>query len=53
MSPHAVRAAPGAGAYLLGMCEGNHCVGGTEGKDAGNGRIVVARQFYYEDGSCE
>lgn len=36
---------PGApnedGGYLLGLCEGNHCAGGKEGRDAGNGRIIV------------
>ena len=31
------------GAYLLGMCEGNFCVGGSEGKKPGNGRIVVSQ----------
>lgn len=31
------------GALLLGLCEGNHCAGGSEGRDAGNGRIVVSQ----------
>jgi hypothetical protein len=27
---------------LLGLCEGNHCVGGARGRDSGNGKIVVS-----------
>lgn len=27
--------------YLLGLCEGNHCKEGSEGKDRGNGKVVV------------
>jgi len=27
--------------YVLGLCEGNHCKEGDEGKDKGNGRVVV------------
>ena len=30
--------------YLLGLCEGNKCHGGKEGKKAGNGRIQVYRK---------
>jgi len=28
--------------YFLGLCEGNHCKGGAEGRDPGNGRIIVS-----------
>ena len=31
------------GSFLLGLCEGNSCMGGAEGKQPGNGRIVVAQ----------
>jgi len=27
--------------YVLGLCEGNHCLDGEDGMDAGNGKIVV------------
>lgn len=37
---------------LLGLCEGNHCVGGERGRDRGNGRIVVSSLHRYDDGSC-
>jgi len=37
---------------LLGLCEGNHCVGGEKGRDRGNGRIVVSNLHRYKDGSC-
>lgn len=29
------------GLYLIALCEGNHCAGGADGRDAGNGRMVV------------
>ena len=29
--------------FLLGLCEGNYCVGGSKGREPGNGRIVVTR----------
>lgn len=29
---------------LIGLCEGNNCVGGDEGKEAGNGRLVVMKR---------
>jgi uncharacterized protein YjiK len=28
---------------LLGLCEGNYCVGGKKGKERGNGKIVASR----------
>ena len=37
---------------LLGLCEGNHCVGGETGRDRGNGRIIVSDLHRHEDGSC-
>lgn len=37
---------------LLGLCEGNHCVGGEKGRERGNGRIVVSRVHRDDDGSC-
>lgn len=27
--------------YILGLCEGNHCAEGTQGKDKGHGKVVV------------
>ena len=30
-----------SGSYMLGLCEGNHCLGGRKGRDSGNGRIAV------------
>ncbi|KAI8111540.1 hypothetical protein M9435_004040 [Picochlorum sp. BPE23] len=36
---------------LLGLCEGNHCQGGSRGRDRGNGKIVVSTlQQTAEDG---
>ncbi|KAK9824334.1 hypothetical protein WJX72_009522 [[Myrmecia] bisecta] len=32
------------GKYLLGLCEGNHCVGGHRGRDPGNGLMIVSKQ---------
>ena len=26
---------------MLGLCEGNHCLGGRKGRASGNGRIAV------------
>jgi hypothetical protein len=42
------------GPLLLGLCEGNFCAGGSAGRDAGNGRIVVSqlRAGDGEDGAC-
>lgn len=37
--------------FLLGLCEGNHCVGGHKGKESGHGRIVVMERTYSE-GRC-
>jgi hypothetical protein len=31
-------------AYLLGLCEGNRCLGGVEGRRPGGGRIQVFRR---------
>lgn len=42
-----------AGAWLLGLCEGNLCVGGSQGKDPGQGRIVVSQLENYENGTCK
>eukprot|EP00899_Mesostigma_viride_P021195 jgi/Mesvir1/29077/Mv18383-RA.1 len=39
--------------YLLGMCEGNHCKGGREGRDSGNGRVVVMKKTATSDGICK
>jgi hypothetical protein len=30
--------------YLLGLCEGNFCVGGPKGRTPGNGRLIVLKQ---------
>ncbi|KAL4438157.1 hypothetical protein ABPG77_010518 [Micractinium sp. CCAP 211/92] len=40
------------GPFLLGLCEGNHCKGGEEGQDPGNGRIIVSELRWNKDGSC-
>lgn len=37
---------------LLGLCEGNYCVGGEQGKEPGNGRIVVSSLQRKDDGTC-
>lgn len=37
---------------MLGLCEGNHCQGGSKGRDGGNGRIVVSKLTHTDDGSC-
>ncbi len=29
--------------WLLGLCEGNFCKGGREGREAGNGRIIASK----------
>lgn len=36
---------------LVGLCEGNYCVGGKKGRKAGNGRLVVMKRVM-QDGSC-
>lgn len=39
--------------YLLGLCEGNHCMGGGKGKERGNGRILIMkREEEPESGAC-
>lgn len=40
------------GPYLLGLCEGNYCVGGSKGREKGNGRVVVSKLEWSEDGGC-
>ncbi|PSC67394.1 hypothetical protein C2E20_8907 [Micractinium conductrix] len=40
------------GAFLLGLCEGNYCKGGGEGREPGNGRIVVSKLQWDSDGGC-
>lgn len=40
------------GPFLLGLCEGNHCQGGEEGRDKGNGRIIVSELQWQKDGVC-
>lgn len=37
--------------YMLGLCEGNHCLGGKKGRESGNGIIVVAKKVQY-DNTC-
>ncbi len=37
-------------AYMLGLCEGNYCLGGSQGADPGNGRIVVSQLEFFADG---
>ncbi|KAI3426207.1 hypothetical protein D9Q98_008584 [Chlorella vulgaris] len=44
-----------SGAYLLGLCEGNYCKGGSEGKEPGNGRIIISQYKEWSDengGGC-
>ena len=36
----------------MGLCEGNHCKGGKEGRDQGNGRIVLAQLGKTLTGEC-
>uniref|UniRef100_A0A061S1A4 Uncharacterized protein n=1 Tax=Tetraselmis sp. GSL018 TaxID=582737 RepID=A0A061S1A4_9CHLO len=38
--------------YLLGLCEGNFCQGGSQGRRAGHGRIVVMERQRDEGGNC-
>jgi len=38
--------------FVLGLCEGNHCKAGKDGKDLGNGKIVVMRRNVTADGRC-
>lgn len=37
--------------FLIGLCEGNYCKGGEEGKQRGNGRMVVMKKSY-SSGNC-
>eukprot|EP00127_Corallochytrium_limacisporum_P001450 Clim_evm3s57 gene=Clim_evmTU3s57 len=34
-----------AGEYLIGLCEGNHCKGGSKGQERGNGRMVISKRI--------
>lgn len=43
---------PLAGAYLMGLCEGNFCEGGSSGRAKGNGRIVLSTLADEPDGGC-
>jgi hypothetical protein len=36
--------------YMLGLCEGNYCLGGSQGAEPGNGRIVVSQLEFLADG---
>ena len=38
--------------FLLGLCEGNFCSGGREGRDPGNGRIVVSQLEWFAESGC-
>lgn len=48
-----VRGADDGELYMLGLCEGNNCAEGDEGKARGHGRVVVLRKVVDDDGSCE
>mmetsp|Transcript_38680 Transcript_38680/g.75582 ORF Transcript_38680/g.75582 Transcript_38680/m.75582 type:complete len:400 (-) Transcript_38680:211-1410(-) len=37
--------------YFLGLCEGNYCKGGDEGREPGNGRIIVS-SFVQDGDKC-
>jgi len=37
---------------LLGLCEGNHCAGGKEGRDTGHGVIVAMEKAIDKQGVC-
>lgn len=37
-------------AYLLGLCEGNYCVGGSQGREPGNGKVVVSQLLWGANG---
>lgn len=37
--------------FVLGLCEGNYCMGGRQGRESGNGRLVVA-QLQHNDEGC-
>lgn len=43
---HRYQCNPRTQGYMLGLCEGNYCKGGSEGRERGNGRLVV---FTYRD----
>ncbi|KAL7068442.1 hypothetical protein ACR3K2_10510 [Cryptosporidium serpentis] len=32
--------------YILGLCEGNYCLGGVQGEQPGNGRLVLMEKVY-------
>ena len=38
--------------YMLGLCEGNYCVGGKKGKKPGHGKIVMTKKSVDDKGDC-
>ncbi|OII75522.1 uncharacterized protein cubi_02043 [Cryptosporidium ubiquitum] len=34
--------------YLLGLCEGNFCMGGIKGEEYGNGRLILMKKEYID-----
>ena len=38
--------------FILGLCEGNYCVGGSQGREKGNGRLIVAEERSDDNGDC-
>ncbi|KAH7648128.1 hypothetical protein FG379_000052 [Cryptosporidium bovis] len=34
--------------YLLGLCEGNYCMGESKGEEYGNGRLILMKKVYIE-----
>jgi hypothetical protein len=38
--------------YLLGLCEGNHCQAGKNGRELGEGRVIVMLQDETPTGKC-
>lgn len=37
--------------YLLGLCEGNFCMGGATGEESGNGRLILMKKEYVQNRS--
>ncbi|KAH8741168.1 hypothetical protein FG386_000075 [Cryptosporidium ryanae] len=37
--------------YLLGLCEGNYCMGESKGEEYGNGRLILMKKVYIELGN--
>lgn len=50
----AIRVKSGDKSYMLGLCESNHCKGGSAATDSGNGRVVVLERMIDEanGGKC-